>query len=71
LPRKGWTTVSIPTELYERLAEHVPGRAASVPDYVRFWAKVGDLVDRGRNGDVKRIAERLRGVEPPEEGAGD
>lgn len=45
MPRKGWTTISIPDELYEALRRHVPAQARSVQAYVIQAARISCLLD--------------------------
>jgi len=60
MSRQGWTTIAIPTELYNELQKHVPTRAKSVQEYIRFWARVGDLVDRSIAGTtLQPVIDRL------------
>jgi hypothetical protein len=47
MSRPGWTTVAIPTELYDDVkARQIPRNAKSVQSYVQFWVRVGMLVDQ-------------------------
>jgi hypothetical protein len=59
--RKGWTTISLPNELYHELRRHVPTKARSVQEYVRHWARIGSLIDdlRAKNESVEGLATRV------------
>ncbi|HUR24955.1 MAG TPA: hypothetical protein VM327_02945 [Candidatus Thermoplasmatota archaeon] len=73
MTRTGWTTVAIPTELYDDIRKHhVPGRAKSVQAYVQFWVRVGSLIDRALaatpdKGDVtERVLQVLKNLSAAE-----
>lgn len=61
MSRTGWTTISIPDELYAQLAKHIPVRARSVQAYVAHWARIGSLIDDARTTDqgLEKFVERL------------
>ena len=55
-----WTTVSIPTSLYNDIAAHVPRLASSRQAYVQFWTRAGYLIDTALAGnDPEKIPERV------------
>ncbi|MEK6974946.1 MAG: hypothetical protein AABY18_01225 [Candidatus Thermoplasmatota archaeon] len=71
MSRKGWSTISIPTELYDDVKRHVPVRAQNVPDYVRHWVRVGVMLDdlrathKGFDEVLGRILAELEGGRRP------
>lgn len=70
MARPGWTTIALPDDLYQELLNfHVkPGgggrRAESVQEYVRFWVRLGSLVDRAlaANPDAATLAVALNAL---------
>lgn len=51
MARTGWTTISIPDELYDAAARHVPKHSRSVQAFVAHYTRIGVLVEDARNAD--------------------
>lgn len=59
--KDGWTTISIPDNLYNEVKALLPKAGVSVSEFARFWIGVGVHLDQARqaNHEFNRIVDTI------------